>query len=134
MKAIIRTITRTYRTTENVRLSGRSDNAGNRHLVNLSAIASIEDRRIMIVLHFVNTAQKPVSLSMSYGAIKDSIQKQMKAIIRTITRTYRTTENVRLSGRLYETVKGHFQSGLKAASRKNRCPACTSLPHSCIPE
>ena len=29
----------------------------------------------MIVLHFVNTAQKPVSLSMSYGAIKDSIQK-----------------------------------------------------------
>ena len=52
-----------------------SDNAGNRHLVNLSAIASIEDRRKMIVLHFVNTAQKPVSLSMSYGAIKDSIQK-----------------------------------------------------------
>ena len=52
-----------------------SDNAGNRHLVNLSAIASIEDRRKMIVLHFVNQDQKPVSLSMSYQAIKDSIQK-----------------------------------------------------------
>ena len=29
----------------------------------------------------------------------------MKAIIQTIKRTYRTTENVRLDGRLYETVK-----------------------------
>lgn len=30
----------------------------------------------------------------------------MKAIIQTITKAYRTTKNVRLSGRLYETVKG----------------------------
>lgn len=52
-----------------------SDNAGNHHLINLSAIATIEDRRKMIILHFKNPDQRSISLSMSYDSIKDSIEK-----------------------------------------------------------
>ena len=52
-----------------------SDISGNRHLINLSAIASVEDRRKMIVLRFVNPAQTPVSLSISYESFKAAVSE-----------------------------------------------------------
>ncbi len=51
-----------------------SDNTGKHHLLNISAIASIEDCRKMITLRFIDPAQKPISLSMSYAAIKSALQ------------------------------------------------------------
>lgn len=50
-----------------------SDNAGKHHLLNIDAIASIEDCRKMITLRFINPAQKNISLSMSYEAFKAAL-------------------------------------------------------------
>lgn len=47
-----------------------SDNAGKHHLLNLDAIASIEDCRKSITLRFINPEQKTIALSMSYEAFK----------------------------------------------------------------
>ena len=51
-----------------------TDNAGNHHLINVSFIASVEDRRKSIILHFVNNLQPAMHLSMSYEAFKDGIK------------------------------------------------------------
>lgn len=51
-----------------------SDNAGNHHLLNVDAIASIEDRRKTITLRFINPEQKAITLSMSYEAIKAALK------------------------------------------------------------
>lgn len=50
-----------------------SDSDGKHYLINLSAIASIEDHRKMVVLHFINPAQKSISIATAYESVKHSI-------------------------------------------------------------
>lgn len=50
-----------------------SDSDGKHYLINLSAIASIEDHRKMVVLRFINPAQEPISIATAYESVKRSI-------------------------------------------------------------
>lgn len=51
-----------------------SDNTGKHHLLNLSAIASIEDCRKTVTIRFINPAQNPITLSMGYASLISSIK------------------------------------------------------------
>lgn len=50
-----------------------SDNAGKHHLLNVDAIASIEDCRKAVTLRFINPDQKAITLSMSYESFKAAL-------------------------------------------------------------
>lgn len=50
-----------------------SDANGNKRLINLSTIASIEDRRKSIVIRCVNPEQPPVALSLAYETFKSAV-------------------------------------------------------------
>lgn len=51
-----------------------SDQSGKHHLINLSAIASIEDGRKTVTVRFINPAQHPVTLSIGYGSLAAAIK------------------------------------------------------------
>lgn len=51
-----------------------SDITGKHHLLNLDVIASIEDRRKMISLRFINPGQKNIALSVSYETFKAALE------------------------------------------------------------
>ena len=52
-----------------------ADTNGNKRLINLSAIASVEDRRKSIVIRCINPEQPPIALSLSYETFKSAIDE-----------------------------------------------------------